>query len=111
MKIKDFIKMDVDVDVYDNVTQEIIDISFVGPLELTEEGKEKFKEVLEYDVALYEEYTYAIVKCSDEEPKIKWITKAKKAGEFFKACAGYCSTKDFDKWFKGGNYYEDKLFN
>ena len=74
MKIKDFIKKDIDVDVYDNVTQEIIDISFVGPLELTEEGKEKFKEVLEYDVALYEEYTYAIVKCSDEEPKIKWIT-------------------------------------
>ena len=101
MKIKDLIKMDVDVEVYDNVTQEIIDISFVGPLELTEEGKEKFKEVLEYNVVLYEEYKYAIVKCSDEEPKIKWITKAKKAGEFFKACAGYCSTKEYDKWFKG----------
>ena len=111
MKIKELVKKDIDVEVYDNVTQEIIDISFVGPLELTEEGKEKFKEVLEYDVGLNEEYKYAIVKCSDEEPKIKWITKAKKAGEFFKACAGYCSAKDFDKWFKGGNYYEDKLFN
>ena len=55
MKIKDLIKKDIDVEVYDNVTQEIIDISFVGPLELTEEGKEKFKEVLEYDVVLYEE--------------------------------------------------------
>ena len=54
MKIKDLIKKDIDVEVYDNVTQEIIDISFVGPLELTEEGKEKFKEVLEYDIVLYE---------------------------------------------------------
>ena len=47
MKIKDFIKKDIDVDVYDNVTQEVIDISFVGPLELTEEGKRNYQKFLE----------------------------------------------------------------
>lgn len=103
MKIKDLIKKDIDVEIYDNVTQEIVDINFVGPLELTEKGKEKFKEVLEYEVVLYEEDKYAIVKCSDEEPEIKWITKSKKANDFFKACAGYCSVAAYNKWFKKRN--------
>lgn len=102
MKVKDLIKMNVDVEVYDSLTQEIVDINFVGPVELTEEGKEKFKEVLEYVVVLHEEDKYAIVKCSDEEPK----TKCKKTDEFFKACAGYCSSKDYDKWFKEINQIE-----
>ena len=102
--------MDVDIDIEDNVCQEI-GLAFVGPIELTKEGKEKFKDVLEYEVRLYEEESWASVKCNDQEPEIKWLTKFKKVQEFFKACAGYCSAKDFDKWFKGGNYYEDKLFN
>ena len=99
IKVKDLIKMNVDIDVYDNVTQEIVAISFVGPVRLTEEGRKYFKETLEYEVKLYEE-GWASVKCNDQEPEIKWLNKAKKAQEFFFACAGYCSAKNYDKWFK-----------
>ena len=99
MKVKDLIKMDVDIDIYDNVTQEL-DIGFVGPIELTEEGKKKFKEVLEYEVTLYEDEKWASIKCNDQESEIKWLTKFKNAQEFFYCCAGYCSCDNFDKWFK-----------
>ena len=99
IKLKELIEMDIDIEVYDDVTQEL-DMSFVGPIKLTEEGQKEFKEVLEYNVTLYEDEKYAIVKCADEEPEIKWIIKFKKAFKFFKTCAGYCSTKEYDKWFK-----------
>lgn len=99
MKVKDLIKMDVDIDIEDNVCQEI-GLAFVGPIELTEEGKKYFKDVLEYNVTLYEREEWASVKCNDQEPEIKWLEKFKKTFEFFKACAGYCSVTDYDKWFK-----------
>ena len=102
MKVKDLIKMNVDIDIDDNVCQEI-GLAFVGPIELTKEGEEKFKEVLEYEVKLYEKEGWASVKCNDQEPQIKWIEKFRKTFEFFKACAGYCSAKDYDKWFKEVN--------
>lgn len=100
MKVKDLIKMDVDIEIDDNVCQEI-GLSFVGPIKLTKEGEEEFKDVLEYEVTLYEDHYWASVKCDDQEPEIKWLEKFKKTFNFFKACAGYCSIKDYDKWFKG----------
>jgi hypothetical protein len=103
IKVKDLIKMNVDIDVYDNVTQEIVAISFVGPVGLTEEGRKYFKEVLEYKITLYEKECWASVKCDDQEPEIKCLNKAKKAQKFFFACAGYCSVEDYDKWFEEVN--------
>lgn len=100
MKVKDLIKLDIDIEVYDSITDEILNISFVGPCKLTKEGEQEFKEVLEYDVSFYEKDNYAVVICTDEGTKIKGLTKAKKAACFFKACAGYCPTNDYDKWFK-----------
>ena len=99
MKVKDLIEMDVDIEIYDNRTDGI-DISFVGPITLTKTGEEYFKEILEYEIKLHKEEKYAIVICTDEEPKVKWRTKFEKAQEFFYCCAGYCSAKDYDKWFK-----------
>ena len=111
MKIKELIKKDIDIDVYDNVTQEIVAISFAGPVGLTEEGRKYFKETLEYEVKLYEEEGWASVKCNDQEPEIKWLTKAKKAQKFFFACAGYCSVEDYDKWFKTDKKITKEMIN
>lgn len=103
MKIKDLIEMNIDIDIYDNETQEVVDIGFVGPIKLTEEGENKFKEVLEYKVTLDKEHNWASINCTDEEPQISWLTKAKKAQELFYSLAGYCSAEDYDKWFKEVN--------
>ena len=95
MKIKDFIKMEIDVDVYDNV-EESLAIAFCGPAELTAEGKRKFAEALEYDIDVDELYGAAVVDvdCPD------WINKLNEAKAFFYAAAGYCTETNYDKWFK-----------
>ena len=48
MKVKDLIKEEIDVDVYDNVCEELA-IAFCGSVELTEYGKKHFHlEILGY---------------------------------------------------------------
>ena len=95
MKIKDFIKMEIDIDVYDNV-EESLAIAFCGPAELTAEGKRKFAEALEYDIDVDERYGAAVVDvdCPD------WTNKLTEAKAFFYAAAGYCREDLYDKWFK-----------
>lgn len=96
MKVKDLIKRDIDIDVYDNVCEELC-IAFCGAQELTEEGEEYFAEVLEYTIEeCDEENCVCIVDVDGDDFK----HKLKKAKEFFYAMAGYCSLEDWDKWFK-----------
>lgn len=85
-----------DIDVYDNVCEEL-GIAYCSGYKLTEEGKEKFKEVLTYEIEPNEEYGTAIVDVDGEEGV--WQLKLGKAEEFFYAIAGYCSDEDFEKWF------------
>ncbi len=96
MTVKEFIRMDIDIDVYDDVCEEL-GIAFCGPLELTGEGRKKFAEVLDYEVEIYSEN--AVVKVDAPEDKT-WKRKLRKAKEFFEAAAGYCACSDYDKWFK-----------
>ena len=51
MKVRELLKMDIDIDVYDNVTEELA-VAFCGPMELTEAGIRRFGEVLDYWVEL-----------------------------------------------------------
>ena len=95
MKISEFIKIDQDIDVYDDVCEEL-GIAFCGPLELTTEGSDHFSEVLDYDITVHDHC--AIV--SVDGPEGVWQGRLKKAEEFFYAAAGYCADSDFQKWFK-----------
>ena len=102
MTVKDLIAMEVDVDVYDDVCEEL-GVAFVGPLELTERGKTKFAEVLDYEVTLVTE-SYGglpafIVHVDDPDDNV-WKRKLKMAKEFFDSAAGYCYYEDYPKWFK-----------
>lgn len=99
MKVKDLIEQEIDVDVYDDVCDEI-GIAFCGPIGLTEQGKEKFAEVMEYEIKLHtvNGYDEAQVKIDDKDEKI-WKRRLRKAKEFFWAAAGYCAADDYDKWF------------
>ena len=92
MKVRDLIKTEIDIDVIDDYTAEL-EIAFVGPIKLTEEGEKQFYEVMEYDVKLHsDDSSTCIVHCEND-------VQFRKAEQFFYAAAGWCSEKNYDKWF------------
>lgn len=102
MKVSDLIKMDVEIDVYDDVC-DALEIAFCGPAELTEEGKARFADVMDFDVEIIEDtwsgFPHAIVHVDDPDEK-KWKRNLKQAKTLFEGLAGYCSEADYNKWFK-----------
>lgn len=99
MKVKDLLKMSIDIDVYD-ADSDGIGIAFCGPMELTEEGKKKFKDVLEYEVEFNKGTCYgdiAVVTVPDSEDYDEGLRKAE---DLFYALAGDVSPKKYNNWFK-----------
>lgn len=94
MKVREFIKQEIDIDVLDDVTEEL-NIAFVGPLELTAEGEKEFAEVLDLDI----EYVNKVAVLNVDAQGDAWDARLKAAGRFFWAAAGYCSVADWNKWF------------
>ena len=86
MKIRDIIKLEIDVDVEGNIA-----IAFCGPLELTPEGIEHFSDVLDLDIEVGDTYAYV------DPENSRLYDKAK---EFFWSAAGYCSDSLWAKYFK-----------
>lgn len=101
MKVKDLLKMEVDIDVYDNVCDDI-GIAFCGPMEVTESGAARFEVALNLDCTIKNDgrYCVCIVNVEDEFFPNLWKFKLKKAKELFYALAGYCDADDYDEWFK-----------
>lgn len=100
MKVKDLLEMEISVDVYDNVCEELA-IAFEGPMELTEAGLKKFAEVLEYDVTFSNSRNIinAIVDVDDEDED-EFERKLAKAKELFESMAGWCTVDEWKEWFK-----------
>ena len=102
--VRDLIAMDIDIDVFDNVCEDLA-IAFIGPMELTAEGEKKFKEVMGYTFEiLHAEETWSglphcVIDVDDPDEKV-CARKMRKAKEFFEAAAGFCPADDYDKWFK-----------
>lgn len=94
MKIKDFIQMDMDIDVYDDY-DERLGIAFCYGYKLTDAGKEHFKDALEMDIEIVNGYggNVGIVHCENGK-------EASTAKRFFDSIGGWCSSDDFDKWFE-----------
>ena len=114
LKVLHLLMLNEDVDVYDDVCEEL-GIAFCNPFDddkahmwseyLTQEGIEKFGEVLFYPAHIVKQiingdafYNF-IVEIDDEDEKV-WTKRLRKAKEFFESAAGYCSCEDYDKWFK-----------
>lgn len=102
MTVKDLLKMEVDIDVYDDVCEELA-IAFCGPMELTKEGEETFAEVMNYEVEFntcsYGGLPAVIIKVDDPDEDV-WNARLENARLFFESAAGYCSCEDYDRWFK-----------
>lgn len=98
MTVRELLKTDKDIDIYDNVCEEL-GIAVCCPLELTPEGEKEFEEVLGYPVEInpcsYGGYPAAILLIDGSD----WEDKLKKAERFFYSAAGYCNCYDYDRWF------------
>ena len=100
MKVIEFIQLDIDIDIIDTETDDLC-VGFVGPLRLTNEGKEYFKEVLNYEISIPKH-------CKNPEAEIIITGKTNKEidrqinliKDFFNSAAGYCSNINWHKWFK-----------
>ena len=98
--VRNFIKLDADIDIYDNVCEEL-GIAFCGPMGLTEEGEREFAEILDLNVDIYtsgDGYKTAVLRIDDESSKV-WKRRLRIAKEFFEGMAGYCCEQDYEKWF------------
>lgn len=109
MKIREFIRQDVDIDVMNNVTDGC-EIAFVGPMDLTKTGEEEWADVLDLEVETMtwnaeSPFSWAVVdvtngkdpetiEATDDEVKMAY-----KAFAFFKACAGFCTESEWNRWF------------
>ena len=102
MKVREFIQLSEDFDVYDDVCEEI-GIAFCGAQELTEAGMEHFAEVLDYDMELdiSGSIKTAVVHIDDDDDRV-WKRRMKKAKEFFYGAAGYIEDSKYKKWFVEG---------
>ena len=98
MTIEEFIKQDIDIDVYDTMTDDI-GIAFVGPQELTDAGREHFAPVLAMEIEVKDAPGWGLTAYVNIDGD-GWKKKLRQAKELFDAAAGYCSAADYEKWFK-----------
>ena len=99
MTIRDLVRMEIDIDVYDDVCEEL-SIAFCGPQPLTPAGQEHFAGIMDYPVTIVNNgsSTVAIVHVDDPDEAV-WTARLAKAKEFFDSAAGYCPCSLYDKWF------------
>lgn len=93
MKIRDFIKEDIDIDVCDDYDESCY-VAFCGAVKLTEEGEKEFADVLDFNIRIYSDI--AIIENVDNDEQVGKLAK------LFGGMAGYCSVDDYDKWFGSG---------
>ena len=100
MKVKEFLNMALDIDVYDNVCEEL-GIAFCGPAKLTKAGRRHFSEALLLDVELHNNGSdvVAIVDVDDPEEEVMEY-QLEIAKELFESLAGFCPVDDYKKWFE-----------
>lgn len=90
MKLKDFLKEEIDVDVKGSLTDDWI-IAFVGPVKLTKAGEEMFAEILDNEVH-YSRTRGFLVDVADE-------VQDALARKLFEYAAGYCPCETYDTLF------------
>lgn len=104
MKIRDFIKQEIDTDVVDTEYDEYYH-AFAGPVVLTPFGHDVYSYVLDLDIEYDEEYSIAIINLTGYDGA-KCAMLHEEARDFFATLAGYCaeswynSVVDYDKTYE-----------
>ena len=104
MKVKDLIREEIDIDVWDNY-DERCGLAIVGPLNLTEEGKAEFEEVLEMECMIKSygqgEFGDCAVVFTDypSQTEEESERKTELLRVFLLAQAGYVGVEEYEKWF------------
>lgn len=101
MKLRDFIKIEQDTDIYDDV-YDGIGVCFCGALRLKKEGQKRYADILDLDVEPVSPYE-AILHIDDPDDEIV-EARYRLAKDFFWSAAGYCADDDWHRWF-----YEDGM--
>ena len=97
MTVKDLLMQEIDIDVCDDYDERCY-IAFCGPAKLTKEGEREFAESLTVPVEVWGD-TYGLlvsdrIEDDDHEEPIENLNL------LFHALAGYCSEKNYEKWFE-----------
>lgn len=92
MKVKDFIKGEYDVDVYDDMCEEL-GICAACPITLTDEGEREFADVLNMEIDYTDGDCEAVVHVEDDD-------ELERAKLFFYGAAGYIGVSKYDRWFR-----------
>lgn len=90
MKVKEFIKQKINIDVYDTTND--IGLPLTAPVSLTDEGEKYFADVLNFNIAIEQDNEIARVKTKSLKSRMQAI-------EFFNAAARYCTKADYERWF------------
>ena len=97
MKVRDLLKLEICIDVVDDVTEELY-IAFDGPQKLTREGEKEFATALDLDVTPSRDSGLWIVHVDDDDDRT-WKRRLRAAMKLFHGMAGYCSVENYDLWF------------
>ena len=96
MKLRDFIKHEVDIDIYDDV-YDGIGVCFCGALKLKPEGEKRYADILDLEVEQFASYLAVIHIDDPDEETVK--RRYRLAKDFFWSAAGYCADDDWHRWF------------
>ena len=91
MKLREFLKQDVDLDFESCLTDDWA-MAYVGPTALTEEGEALFTAILDKEVDFIDNGHSQLMVDTEEEDKL--------AQTFFFFAAGYCTCETHDRLFK-----------
>lgn len=95
MKVRDLIKLDIDLDITTNIYDDPY-CAFVGPQPITRYGESYWEDVLNLECEISDEAPVAVIIIPEGE-EAEEINDGIK--EFFSSCAGYCSIPDYQSWF------------
>ena len=94
MKVSQFIRQDIDIDVYDDMSEDL-GIAFVGPVTLSPAGTDRFKNILDLDITIGDTCAILHIPAHDSESLLE------DAVIFFNSAAGYCSVSEYERLFGG----------
>ena len=97
MTVRDLLKMEICVDVVDDVTEDLY-IAFDGPQALTPEGKKKFALALDLEAEPSWDPNLWIIHADSDDDRT-WKRRLRAARELFEGMAGYCTVNEYERWF------------